>query len=562
MTARLIFYDTSGEVNVWATMHVTHMQNLTIMKKIMAYCLLSVVLLSCTALDKIRPTEAKVKNVIMIIGDGMGPQQVGLLLSYARQAPHGVIANRTTALDRMMEQGRLGISMTYTADTLVTDSAASATQLATGKFAGSEMLGLDKDGNAQENIIGKARRLGKATGLVSDTRITHATPAAFAAHQTHRSQENNIPEDLLATEADVMLSGGLSYWIPEQASDKRSFIHQQLARITGNSFEIKSSRKDAKNLLNLAQQKGYTLAFNNEQLQQSKNKTLGLFANSGMQNAIVEAQNRNDARHAQPTLSEMSAQALKILERNERGFFLMIEAGQIDWASHRNDTGLLLHEMLRFNDTLNTVLDWAANRQDTLIIVTADHETGGFGFSYSAENIPKPHHLPGGAFADGTLFQPNFNFGNPEVLDKLYAQQLSYHDIFAQFDTLSKDRQTPLKLAELVNRYTEFKITEAQAVKILATENNPFYKAGHVSLGEKTVPKMEVNGAFFVYQKDNRENLLAQAVAASQQVVWATGTHTSTPVIIFVNGPEQTKRPFGKILHHTQVGQLAIEALH
>ncbi|MDO9269271.1 MAG: alkaline phosphatase [Methylobacter sp.] len=73
----------------------------------------------------------------------------------------------------------------------------------------------------------------------------------------------------------------------------------------------------------------------------------------------------------------------------------MIESGQIDWAAHRNDTGLLLHEMLRFNDTLNAVLDWAENRQDTLIIVTADHETGGFGFSYSGVNIPKPYSLPG-----------------------------------------------------------------------------------------------------------------------------------------------------------------------
>ena len=491
----------------------------------------------------------------------MGPQQVGLLLSYARQAPHSVIANRTTALDRMMEQGRLGISMTYTADTLVTDSAASATQLATGKFAGAEMLGLDKDGDTQENIIEKARRLGKATGLVSDTRITHATPAAFAAHQTHRSQESNIPEDLLATEADVMLSGGLSYWIPEQATDAKSLIHQQLAHITGNSVEITSSRKDAKNLLTTAQQKGYTLAFNYEQLQRANGKTLGLFANSGMQNGIVETQQRNDARHVQPTLSEMSAQALKILDRNKRGFFLMIEAGQIDWASHRNDTGLLLHEMLRFNDTLNTVLDWAANRQDTLIIVTADHETGGFGFSYSAENIPKPHQLPGRAFAGGIQFQPNFNFGSPEVLDKLYTQQLSYRDIFAKFDVLPKNQQTPLKLTELVNRYTKFKITELQAVKILTTEKNPFYKAGHVSLGEKIVPKMEVNGAFFVYQKENRENLVAQAVASSQQVVWASGTHTSTPVYVFVNGPEQTLRPFTKILHHTQLGQLAIDAL-
>jgi alkaline phosphatase len=141
-------------------------------RKRWAYCLISLALLSCTSADSVKPEAVKVKNIIMIIGDGMGPQQVGLLLSYARQAPHSVIPNLITALDRMMEQGRLGISMTYTADTLVTDSAASATQLASGKFAGAEMLGLDKDGNFQENIIEKAKRMGKATGLVSDTRIT------------------------------------------------------------------------------------------------------------------------------------------------------------------------------------------------------------------------------------------------------------------------------------------------------------------------------------------------------------------------------------------------------
>jgi len=93
-------------------------------------------------------------------------------------------------------------------------------------------------------------------------------------------------------------------------------------------------------------------------LQQATGKTLGLFADSGMANGIVETQNRGDAQHVQPTLKEMSEQALDILSRNEeRGFFLMIESGQIDWAAHRNDTGLLLHEMLRFNDTLNAVLD-------------------------------------------------------------------------------------------------------------------------------------------------------------------------------------------------------------
>ena len=141
------------------------------------------------------------KNVILIIGDGMGPQQVGLLLTYARQAPNSVLKNRVTAFDRMMEKGIMGISMHYANGVLVTDSAASATQLASGVAAGSEMIGVDKDGNPTFTILERAKKAGKSTGLVSDTRVTHATPAAFAAHQTHRSHENAIAVDMVKRRA-------------------------------------------------------------------------------------------------------------------------------------------------------------------------------------------------------------------------------------------------------------------------------------------------------------------------------------------------------------------------
>lgn len=529
---------------------------LSLSPKVVVFGIAAILLLGCSTLTEKQSTAAKVKNVIMIIGDGMGPQQVGLLLSYARQAPHGVLTDHKTALDRMVENGRIGISLTYPDGALVTDSAASATQLATGKFAKPEMVGLDADGHPLENIVEKAKRGGKATGLISDTRITHATPAAFAAHDSHRGHETAIPESLLAANADVMLSGGLDYWLPRAAADKTSPLHRQMETMTEHAFTIGSLRKDDKNLLEAAQEQGYQLVFNTRQLRQASGKTLGLFAGSGMSDGIIESRNRQDADHAEPTLAEMSEQALKILERDERGFFLMIEAGQIDWASHRNDTGLLLHEMLRFNRMLHKVLDWMGERDDTLLIVTADHETGGFGFSYSGNSVPGPTRL-----ASGNIFKPNFNYGSPEILDRLYAQNLSYHGIFAEFDALPSAQKTPAALVERINRHTEFKIDAKKAEKILATHANVNFRPGHPYLNEKTVPKLPAKGDFFVYTKDNRENLLAEVVGAKQQAVWASGTHTSTPVFVFAKGNQQAVEPFANLLHHTDIGRLTIDAL-
>ena len=507
--------------------------------------------------------KAQTKNVVLIIADGMGPEQVGLLLSYARQAPNSVIKDRRTAFDRIMDEGGvMGISLTYPSGALVTDSAASGTQLAAGRFAGSEMIGADKDGNPVETILEKAIKTGKSTGLVSDTRLTHATPAAFAAHQPHRSLENEIAVDMLNAGPDVMLSGGLRHWIPKEANDQDSGVYKELEQLTRGSVTIKSKRMDSRNLLQEVQEKGYALAFNRAQMDLAQGKLLGLFAYSAMPGGIKVTRSLNSPGRTIPTLKEMSAKALQVLSKNDKGFFLMIEAGMIDWAAHYNDTGLMLHELLRLNETVDYVLDWASNRDDTLIIVTADHTTGGFGISYSASDLPQGRRLHGSLFK-GREFKPNYNFGHPEVLDKIYNQKLSYREIFRdKFDNLPKDQQTPTKLAELVNQYTEFAISEAQAATILAIEENPFYMEGHSTLGAKMVPKMGSTGAFFVYQTDdNRQNLLAREVAADQMVVWNTGTHTATPVLVFTKGSPGAMAPFGNVLHHTQLGRYAIEAI-
>ena len=398
------------------------------------------------------PQAGKAKNVIMIIGDGMGPEQVGLLLSYARQAPNTVIKGRRTAFDRIMDDGGvMGFSLTYPNDALVVDSAASGTQLATGQFAGSEMIGADKDGNPVETVLEKAIKTGRSTGLVSDTRLTHATPAAFAAHQPHRNMENEIAVDMLNAGPDVMLSGGLRYWIPQETNDKESPEYKELEQMTQGSVKLKSKRSDSRNLLKEAQEKGYALAFNRSQMETAQGKLLGLFAYSALPDGIKVTHSQDSPDRTIPTLKEMSAKAIEVLSKNDKGFFLMIEAGMIDWAAHYNDTGLMLHEMVRLNETVDYVLDWAENRDDTLIIVTADHTTGGFGISYNANDLPQGKNLPGALF-QGREFKPGYNFGNPEVLDKIYNQKLSYGDIFyGKFDSLPKEQQTPAKLAEIVN---------------------------------------------------------------------------------------------------------------
>jgi alkaline phosphatase len=496
------------------------------------------------------------RNLILVIGDGMGPQQIGLLEAYARQAPRSIIENRTTAFTRLLaDGGTLGMSMTNAANVLGTDSAASATQLATGKLSGPEMIGIDIDGKPHPTLLEIAHELGKSTGIVSNVRLTHATPASFAAHQPHRGLENEIAVDMLATGVDVMLSGGLRHWVPQQANDPGSATYQQLQRITGGAVAIESRREDDRNLLEEARQQGYELVFSESQMKQAKaGKILGLFAASAFPDAITARHLRNN-NGTIPTLTEMSAKAIASLAENEMGFVLVIEAGLIDWAAHYNDTGTMLHEMLGINEVLNNVLDWAGNRDDTLVVVTADHETGGFGFSYSSADLPAAVAFPGSAFP-GVQFQPGSNYGNPGILDKLHAQKLSYTGIFTDnFDTLPAQQQTPLTLMELVNQYTEFSITRSQAARVLATAANPYYVEGHDDLGYKIVPRMDVNAAFYSSPgDDNRQNLLAIEVANSQSVVWSNGNHTATPVMVFASGPRHTTRQFIQVMDHPQLG--------
>ncbi|QTA78928.1 Alkaline phosphatase 3 [Desulfonema limicola] len=504
----------------------------------------------------------KIKNIIILIGDGMGFQQLGLLNSYAKYAPDSIYKDRKriTAVEQVMQAGVIGCVYHEAANVLVTDSAASGTQIASGKWAGSEMIGIDEHGSPAETILEKAKKMGKAAGLVSDTRVTHATPAAFAAHQPRRTKENEIAQDILNNEVDIILGGGLGYWIPEQANDKESEIYKILTQKTLGQVYIKSKRKDNLNLIDEAVQKGYVPVFTREQMNKAcGDKILGLFSYSGMPDGIVQTLNNDNPERSFPNLREMTIKAIEILEKNDNGFFLMVEAGQVDWACHNNDTGTLLHELLQFDTTLDYIFQWVKNRNDTLLIVTADHETGGFGFSYSRMNIPQPQDFPGNNFP-GEKFAPSFNFGTHNILDRIYNQKLSYFGIMREFDSLPKPEQTAKMMADIVNKYTDFPIKEDEAAQILEIERNKYYIQGHDVLGAEIFPKINDFKEFYVYGREIRTGILGRVAGKYQNTVWSTGTHTNAPVPLVVYGPEEISSRFSKMLHTTELGKLAADA--
>src|SRR5690554_3670670 len=255
-----------------------------------------------------------------------------------------------------------------------------------------------------------------------------------------------------------------------------------------------------------------------------------------MTDALTE---RNDTKRTYPSLKEMTEKALALLEQHEQGFFLMVESGQIDWTGHNNDAGGLLHEMLRMDDSLQSILTWAKDRNDTLIVVTGDHETGGFGFSYSNPPTANTPKLSGTAFKNKT-FAPNYNFAPTHLLDKLYAQKKGTYSLW--YEAIEKGKggyPTVESLMYAVNDNMEFKITKEQAERIL-----------------QSPAKTQDSSEFYVYQDEIPLNLLASELAAQQNVVWATGTHTASPVPVFVLAPQATLHRFSGIMTHAQIGEI------
>jgi alkaline phosphatase len=272
----------------------------------------------------------KPTNIILLIGDGMGVTQVysGFTVN------HGQL--------NLMNFKSLGYSLTYSASDYITDSGAGGTALSTGNKTYNGAIGVNKDSIPCKTILEYAEEKGLSTGLVSTSAITHATPASFIAHQKFRDDYEAIAADFLKTDIDVFIGGGR------------------------NNF---TTRKDKRNLVNELRAKGYQVIFSMDSIVSTKQgKLAGL--NVPMHNpSMIEG--RGDM------LPLASATAINILSNNKKGFFLMIEGSQIDWGGHANNGEYVAREMIDFDKAVGKALEFAEKDRNTLVIVTADHETGG-----------------------------------------------------------------------------------------------------------------------------------------------------------------------------------------
>ena len=271
------------------------------------------------------------KNIILMIGDGMGVAQV-----YA-----GLTANKGHLnLERCPS---IGFHKNQASDQYVTDSAAGATAFACGQKTYNGAIGVDPERRSLPTILEIAEKHGLSTGLVATCSITHATPASFIAHQPSRSLDEAIAVDFLKTDIDVFIGGGRKFF---------------------------SHRADGLNLVDSLKARKYNIAYTIDEVQSVKEGKLAAF--------LAEEQQAKFSDGRGDELVKSTEVALNILKQNKKGMFLMIEGSQIDWGGHANDTQYIIDEMIDFDNAIGKVLDFAMKDENTLVIITADHETGGF----------------------------------------------------------------------------------------------------------------------------------------------------------------------------------------
>lgn len=301
--------------------------------KIIILSLLILILFACKPSTVIIKDVISPKNVILLIGDGTGLSQISSAFYFKKTSPN------------YARFKHIGLINTSSSRQDITDSAAGATAFACGVKTYNGAIGVADDSTNVENLVEIISSKNIKSGLISTSSITHATPAAFYAHNISRGSAEEIALDLVKSEIDFFAGGGTKFF---------------------------NNRNDGKDLLNVLKEKDFsidTTALSDLSAIQSYKKAAYILANDHMPPA---AKGRGDF------LTNATDLAIQFLNKDNSNFFMMVEGSQVDWGGHANDGEYLVSELIDFDDAIGKALDFAEKDGNTLVIVTADHETGGF----------------------------------------------------------------------------------------------------------------------------------------------------------------------------------------
>ena len=442
--------------------------------------------------------SGQAKYVFYFIGDGMGINQVNLAEVYL-SAMNG---ERGSASLLMTSFPVASMAATFSADADVTDSAAAGTALATGKKTKNGYIGVDPDVNSIETVAEKAKKAGKKVGITSTVPVNHATPASFFGHQKDRNMYYEISQDLIKSGFDFFAGAGL---------------------YNRDKFYDKS---DAPDIFPLIEQAGYMISkgFDDFKANAGKSKKVVLLhKNWELTDGIPYAIDRTDE---DLSLKQITEAAIDVLMRdNKKGFFLMLEGGRIDWAGHANDAAADIKEVIDMDEAVKVAFEfYKKHPKETLIVITADHETGGITAGKGSLNI----------------------------------------------NVLKHQKQSQDKLTERINDLYKSKEGRVswEEVKNLLTETMGFWKDVPINWENEKILRDAYEETLAKNRDIKDQNLYANnslLAAKAKQVIndiarvgWSTGSHSADFVPVFAIGAGQNL--FNGKMDNTDIPKKIIKA--
>ncbi|KAL2136119.1 hypothetical protein VTI74DRAFT_5342 [Chaetomium olivicolor] len=449
-------------------------------------------------------TPAKKRNLIFMVSDGMGPASLSLTRSF-RQFTSSLPADDVLALDAHF----WGTSRTRSTNSLVTDSAAGATAFSCGRKSYNGAISMLPGHRPCGTVLEAAKRKGYATGLVVTTDVTDATPACFAAHVDWRMQNDEIAlqeigEGPLGRSVDLILGGGRCHFLPNGTQGS----------CRGDGVDVVGIAREKYGWGYKSDRKGF------DELGMGKNVSLPMLGLFAAADVPFEIDRRNMA-DVYPSLSEMATTALAALEEatkdSEKGFFLMIEGSRIDHAGHINDPAAQVREVLEYDKTFKTVLDFL-EKSDTegILVATSDHETGGLATAWQA-----PNELPVYNWHPAILAKANASAEYCSFLLRQHIATFPWESQASLIDWINE---------ELVIR--RLGITDALEIELNALATNP-----------AAAP-----------------TLFSKMVSIRARVGWSTHGHSAVDVNIYSSGGAGAEKIRGNV-ENTEIGKFLSEYL-